>query len=421
VGEQITLSAWVMSVRDQKSVQFVILGDATGRVQVTNERGDDERSRTISGLTVNSVVRVTGRVAEEPRVKLGGIEIHLDEIEVLSLAEPELPIDETSSSDKRQQWRFVDLRQPRNRLMFEVTTTVLDAMRHRWIEDGFIEIQSPKLMGSPSESGAEVFKVQYFDRFAYLAQSPQFYKQMAIAAGFDQVFEIAQAFRAEPSFTPIHATEFTSVDAEIGWIDSHADVMAYEERWLQSVFEHVLDRHGADMKEILGVDRAVPEAPFPKIPMREARAIIERMGGTNPADKEDIDPAGQRLLSEHVKSEFGHEFVFVTDYPVDVRPFYHMRHSEDSDLTRSFDLFWNSIEVTTGAQREHRPDVLERQAAEKGISTDSVGYYLDFFRYGCPPHGGLGFGLARWLMVFFGRSAIREVTLLHRTPNRIEP
>jgi len=285
-----------------------------------------------------------------------------------------------------------------------------------------LEIHSPKFMGSASESGAELFRVEYFDRFAYLAQSPQFYKQMAMVAGFDRVFEIGPVFRANPSFTPRHDTEFTSVDVEISWIDSHEDVMALEERWLRFVLSLVNDRHGEEIKQRTGVQIVIPEIPFPRVTMAEAYEILAGLGHVpERGAKGDLDPEGERLLSRYALEHHGHEFIFVTDYPITVRPFYHMRHEHNQSLTKSFDLLWKGLELTTGAQREHRHDILARQASEKGLALEPIQYYLDFFKYGCPPHGGYGFGLTRMLMLMLGYKNVREVTYLYRGPTRLTP
>jgi aspartyl-tRNA synthetase len=323
--------------------------------------------------------------------------------------------------DQRLDWRYLDLRRPDRRLMFEVQTTVEHAMREFWQRERFVEIHTPKLMGSASESGAELFRVDYFDRNAYLAQSPQFYKQMAMAAGFGRVFEIGPVFRANPSFTSRHDTEFTSVDMEIAWIDSHEDVMTLEEAWLAHVFAVVIAAHGPAIRDAFGNELTVPALPFPRMSLEQAKVLLRARGHEPPGAGHDLDPASERALSEAVKSEQGHEFVFVTDYPTALRPFYHMRHPEDPGLTRSFDLLWRGIEITTGAQREHRHERLLAQAREKGVETGPIEYYLDFFRYGAPPHGGLGFGLSRLLMQMLAQENVREVTFLYRGPHRLTP
>lgn len=424
IGQTVTLAGWVQTIRNQKTVQFLILRDQTGLVQVTHVRQgeDDPLADAISHLTLESTIKVTGVVASNERVKLKNLEVALQEMEVLGPALSQLPIDETSALEHRLNWRFLDLRRPINLLMFKVQTTVEHAMRSYWYDHRFIEIHSPKFMGSPSESGAELFRVEYFGRNAYLAQSPQFYKQMAMASGFDRVFEIGPVFRANPSFTSRHDTEFTSVDMEMSWIDSHEDIMAFEEGWLRYVLNAVNEVHGKDISSMFGVDVIVPSVPFPRVTMEQAHSILAKRDHVVPAEgKGDLDPEGERILARHIQEETGHEFVFVTDYPTSVRPFYHMRQEGNDNITKSFDLIWKGLEITTGAQREHRYDILAQQARDKGLTLEPIQYYLDFFKYGCPPHGGFGFGLTRMLMMLLGLKNVREVTYLYRGPNRLEP
>jgi aspartyl-tRNA synthetase len=423
VGQRVRVRGWVHALRDQKRVQFVVLRDETGLAQLvlSKEETPSALNELISGLTPESAVTATGLVLAEERVKLGGLEVQLEELRVDSLAEPELPVTADSALDKRIDWRYLDLRRPDRRLIFEVQSTVEHAMREHWREQGFAEIHTPKLMGSASESGAELFKVEYFDRTAYLAQSPQFYKQMAMAGGFGRVFEIGPVFRANPSFTSRHDTEFTSVDVEIAWIDSHEDVMAFEERWLAHVFARVCERHGEQIAQTFGTQLTVPEVPFPRIPLAQAKQLLAEHGHEPPGAGHDLDPPSERALSEIVARERGSEFAFVTDYPVQVRPFYHMRYEDRPGITKSFDLLWRGIEITTGAQREHRHEQLLAQAHEKDVETGPIQYYLDFFRFGAPPHGGFGFGLTRLLMQMLGQDNVREVTFLYRGPNRLEP
>ncbi len=423
LGEQVRVRGWVHALRDQKRMQFLILRDETGLVQTALPKEDppSELNRAVSALTAESAVSVVGTVVADERVKLRGLELRLAELELDSLAEPELPVTPESSLDKRIDWRYIDLRRPDRRLIFEVQTTVEQAMREYWRKEKFIEIHTPKLMGSASESGAELFKVEYFDRQAYLAQSPQFYKQMAMAAGFGRVFEIGPVFRANPSFTSRHDTEFTSVDVEIAWIDSHEDVMAFEEAWISHTLAAVLDAHGAELQDTFGSQVTVPSLPFPRIALAEAKALLREHGHDAPGEAHDLDPASERALSQIIAERDGHEFVFVTDYPTTVRPFYHMRYADNPNLTRSFDLLWRGIEITTGAQREHRPEQLLAQAREKGVDTGPIQYYLNFFRFGAPPHGGFGFGLTRLLMQLCAQENVREVTFLYRGPHRLEP
>lgn len=425
----VTVSGWVETVRDQKKVQFVVLRDESGAVQLVNPRTtdpdgvvvDDEPATTISALSQGSFVTATGTLVHDERVKLGGIEVRLGRLEVATHAIAETPIAADSGIDKRMDWRFLDLREPRNNLIFRIQTTFEHALRTYWVENDFVELHTPKLMASPSESRAELFEVDYFDSTAYLSQSPQFFKQMAQSAGFGRVFEIGPAFRADPSFTSRHATEFTSVDTELSWIDSHEDVMRLHEELIVAGLRAVEEKHGDAIRELFGVEVTVPATPFPRIPLAEAKRIVAERGYEVPRHDDDMDPEGERRISDYVKETYGHEFVFLTDYASSIRPFYHMRHPEDGSLTRSYDLIFNGVEISTGAQREHRVEVLERQAVEKGVDPAELGFYLDFFRYGVPPHGGFGMGLARVLMLLLHLPNLRETTYLFRGPNRLAP
>jgi nondiscriminating aspartyl-tRNA synthetase len=423
LDERVKIRGWVNALRDQKRVQFIVVRDETGMAQVVLAKGEQpsELNEQVSALTQESAVTLLGTVKADERVNLGGLELKLEGLEVDSLAEPEVPIAADSALDKRIDWRYLDLRRPDRKLIFEVQTTTERAMRDFWAKESFIELHSPKLTGAATESGAELFKLEYFDRMATLAQSPQFYKQMAMAAGFGKVFEVGPVFRANPSFTSRHDTEFTSVDTEISWIDSHEDVMFFEERWLAHTLAAVKQTHGEQIASTFGVELIVPDVPFPRITLEDAKAMLREAGHDAPPAGHDLDPPSERALSAIVKERDGHEFTFVTDYPTSVRPFYHMRYEDRPTVTKSFDLLWRGIELTTGAQREHRYEQLLAQAHEKQVDTAAIQYYLDFFRFGAPPHGGFGFGLTRLLMQMLGQDNVREVTFLYRGPHRLEP
>jgi nondiscriminating aspartyl-tRNA synthetase len=425
----VSVSGWVDTVRDQKKVQFVVLRDESGAVQLVHPRvfnddgtpAEDALADQISALSQGSFLTASGDLKHDERVKLGGVEIKLTDLNVASHAIPETPIADDSGIDKRMDWRFLDLRVPKNNLIFRIQTTLEHAWRTYWVENDFVEIHTPKLMASASESRAELFEVEYFDTKAYLAQSPQFFKQMAQPAGFGKVFEIGPAFRADPSFTSRHATEFTSVDSEISWIDSHEDVMKLHEELMVAGYTAVIAKHGAEIEALFGIELTVPSTPFPRIPLAEAKRIVAERGYEVPRHDDDMDPEGERQIAAYVKEKFGHDFVFLTDYASSIRPFYHMRHEADAALTNSYDLILNGVEISTGAQREHRIDVLVEQAKEKGVDPEELDFYLDFFRYGVPPHGGFGMGLSRVLMLMLGLSNLREATYLFRGPTRLLP
>jgi aspartyl-tRNA synthetase len=438
IGETVTIAGWAQALRLQRAMQFVIVRDHTGTVQVTHRRDGSVLERALDELTTESAVKITGLVVANPMVSLGGLELIPETATVENLAAAPLPIDSRTGPEGRLDWRFLDVRRrPAARLVFEVQTTVERAMREFAYAEGCTELHTPKLMGTASESGAEVFEVGYFGRPAYLAQSPQFYKQMAIAGGIDRVFEIGPVFRAEPSFTSRHTTEFTGVDVELAWIDSVEDVMSFEERMLAHAVATVAAAHGAAIEEHFKTEVTVPRVPFPRLTLAEALSLYGTdsassdgsggsgdsggSGGSGGSGREDLDPAGERAVSARVRAETGHEFAFVTEYPASVRPFYHLRPSGKPTLTASFDLLWKGLEITTGAQREHLYDVLLAQAAERGLSPEPMRWYLDCFRYGCPPHGGFGLGLGRLLMVLLGLDSIRDAAFLFRGPNRLIP
>ena len=425
VGQQVKIAGFVQIIRDQGSIKFLIIRDISGIIQVVITKASAEAMATAESLSLESVVEIIGLAKEEKQAP-DGIEIAAENISVLSLASPELPIpvnekgQEETDIQKRLDWRWLDLRKPEKSLIFKVWTLMEQSFREYWTQNGYIEIHSPKFMSTPSESGAELFEVKYFDRKAYLAQSPQFYKQMAIAAGFEQVFEIGPVFRANQSFTSRHDTEFTGYDAEISFIESHQEVMQEESKIIQYILERIKERYGKEILALYGRDLIVPAIPFPQVTMEQAKEILKKLG--IPSEKDgDLSPEEERKLSEYIMEKEGHEFVFVTEYPVEVRPFYHMRLKQNPKLTKSFDLLWNGLEITTGAQREHRYDILIAQAEEKGLKLEPIQFYLNFFKYGCPPHGGFGLGPSRMLMKMFNVGNVREVTYLYRGVKRLEP
>ena len=424
-GQQIKIAGFVHTIRDQGSIKFLIIRDISGTIQVVVTKASTEALKIAKSLSLESVVEIVGLAKTEKQAP-GGIEITAEKISILSLASPGLPIPvvekgvEETDLQKRLDWRWLDLRKPEKTLVFKVWTLMEQSFREYWTQNGYIEIHSPKFMSTPSESGAELFEVKYFDRKAYLAQSPQFYKQMGMASGFERVFEVGPVFRANPSFTSRHDTEFTGYDTEISFIESHQDVMAEEQKAIRYALERIKEKFDKEISALYGRDLIVPKLPFPQVTMKQAKEILAKLGVPN--EKEgDLSPEEERKLSDYILEKEGHEFLFVTEYPIEVRPFYHMRLESNPKLTKSFDLLWNGLEITTGAQREHRYDVLVTQAEEKGLKLKPIQFYLNFFKYGCPPHGGFGLGPSRMLMKIFNVGNVREVTYLYRGVKRLEP
>ena len=418
-GETNKIQGFVENLRNKRTMAFLVIRDYSGRLQVTIEKEKHpDLAAIVDQLTVESVVTCVGPVVENEYVKMGGKEMLPEEMEILSVAEP-LPLTKDAAIDSRMDYRWIDLRSDKNTLIFKAQTELVNAMREFCLNQDFLEIHTPKLIGAASESGSDVFELKYFDRKAYLSQSPQFYKQMAMAAGFDRIFEVGPVFRAEKSFTNKHATEFTGFDVEMSYITSFRDVMDFEARLLQYALKRVADKYGEEIKALYGLDTVVPALPFPVMKLQDVyKELEERYGYTvDESEKNDLTTDAERLCAKLSMDKFGHEFLFVTDYGPEKRAFYHMRDENGQPL--GYDLIWRGTEITTGAQREHRYEQLRKQADEKGLGED-VKFYMDFFRYGCPPHGGFGLGVDRLTMLLLGIS-IKEVMFLFRGPNRITP
>ena len=418
VGEVNKVKGFIENIRDKKTMAFIVVRDITGKLQVTIEKEKyPEIAEEIAGVLPHSVITVEGPIVANEYVKMGGMEMLPEKLKVESRAEA-LPLGPDANIDTRLDYRWIDLRTEKNQLMFQMQTELVKAFREFCLDRNFIEIHTPKLIGTASESGSDVFELDYFDGKAYLAQSPQFYKQMAMASGFERIFESGPVFRAEKSNTNKHATEFTGFDLEISYIDSYEDVMKFEEEMLTYALGKLKEKYGEKCKEVFGKEIIVPTLPFPRIKLADLYADLKAMYGFEVPVEEmnDLTTEAERLCKKYAADKFGHEFLFVTDYPKDKRAFYHMRKD---DVPQGYDLIWNGVEITTGAQREHRYDVLKAQAEEKGLDKD-IKFYLEFFKYGCPPHGGFGLGVDRLTMILTDYT-IKEVEFLFRGPNRITP
>ncbi len=405
-------------VRDKKNIQFVVLKDFSGKIQVTVDKlAHPEVGEVFSHLLTGSTVLVEGELVKSEYVKLGGQEVLADKVEVTSTAEA-YPIGPESNIDQRLDYRWIDLRQDKNLLTFKVQTLLCNAMREYLNDREFIEIHSPKLIATASESGSEVFELKYFDGVAYLAQSPQFYKQMANSSNFGRIYEVAPVFRAEKSHSKKHATEFTSFDLEFSWIESFEDVMALEEEMIAYALKKIKEEYGEAIKETFGVEVVVPSLPFPRIKLKDLYSELEkRYGYVTEEEKDDLSTEAEKLCAQFSKDVYGHEFLFVTDYGARKRAFYHLRKD---GIPQGYDLIWKGIEITTGAQREHRYEVLKQQAKEKGLEKD-VEFYLQFFKYGCPPHGGFAIGLDRMTLNLLELPNIKDAMFIFRGPERMTP
>ncbi len=418
IGQTTSIAGFVQTLRVQSKIIFMVVRDVTGTVQVVVEFASPHFAE-VRDLSLESVVHIEGNVVDAPKSP-GGLEIQLAKLTILSKAAPELPIpvvikggDIETEAPTRFDYRWIDLRKADKTKIFKVWTSLEKGFRNYWNDNNYLQVYTPSFMNTASESGAEVFEVQYFDRKAYLAQSPQFYKQMAIASGFERVFIAGPVFRAEASFTSRHLTEFTGWDFELGYVESHHDVMDQEEGMIVAGFQQL-------QKDFPELDITIPARPFPRLKITEVKEILSQRG-IQSDEEHDLSPEEERAISEYAKETYNHEFVFITDYHKSKSAFYHMRLEEGSDRSRRADLLFRGIEVTTLAQREHRIDILERQAKEKGMALEPLADYLNFFRYGCPPHGGAGIGPARFIMKLLELPNVREATYLPRDVKRLNP
>ena len=423
LGEVNHVAGFVENIRNKKSMCFIVLKDVSGKLQLTIEKAKHpELEEVLAQITNDSVIEAEGLIVSSEYVKLNGMEMYPDTIKIDSIAAPNpivAPKGEETNIDLRLDYRWVDLRTDKNTLMFKVQSCFVNAMREFLNQNEFTEIHTPKLIGAESESGAGVFKVEYFNTNAFLAQSPQFYKQMAMASGLERIYETGPVFRAEKFASRKHSTEFTSFDLEFSYIESYEDVMTMEENLVTYALEKVSNQYGKEIKEVFGIDVIVPTKPFPRINLHDLYDELEaRYGYKVPeSEKGDLTTEGERMCKQFAQDKYGHEFLFVTGYSKDNRAFYHMR--DEKGVPCGYDLIWKGCEITTGAQREHRYDILKAQAAEKGLGKD-IEFYLEFFKYGVPPHGGFAIGVDRMTMLIFN-VGIKEAEFIFRGPDRLNP
>ncbi|MBP5485405.1 MAG: aspartate--tRNA(Asn) ligase [Alphaproteobacteria bacterium] len=424
IGETITVKGHAQTIRAQSGVAFIVLREITGTVQCVVERGTSV-FETVKKITTESVISVTGTVVKTSSTE-SGYEIHVSELEIISLAEATpIPVTTKGSAEvtpeKSQDWRFLSLRSPRSATIMRAFSA-MTAGYHEYLEkQGFIEIQTPKIMATPSESKAELFKLEYFGQTAYLAQSPQLFKQMAIASGLERVFEVAPAFRADKSFTTRHATEFTCYDVEMGYIESFEEVMTELEQTIRYMLTSIKKTCGKEIEKYFGITEFQLKKPIPRITMARAKEILREMGVAS--EQPDLTTAEEKALGEYVREHFGSEFVYVTEWPWEARPFYHKKgigeHGEP--ISVSADLLYKGVEIVTCAQREESYSKLCEQLREKGLHQEGLQWYLECFRYGMPPHGGWGFGGARFIKQLLELPTIREAMFLFRGPTRLMP
>jgi nondiscriminating aspartyl-tRNA synthetase len=421
VGERVELKGWLHRLRRLAEVSFLILRDAHGTAQVVIQ--DPELASRVAALVPESVLAVAGRVVAEPQAP-GGVEVHDAEVRVISAAEEPPPFDLFRPVIKAQLPTILDhapvaLRHPRRRACFAMQSASMAGYRRSLQDLGFVEIQTPKIVASATESGANVFAIDYFGRPAYLAQSPQFYKQIMVGV-FERVFEVGPVFRAEPHDTARHINEYVSLDAEMGFIESDRTVMTVLTHALRGMTAGISEQAAAAI-ELLGV--AVPAVPevIPDVHFLEAQAMISAATGEDLSHEPDLSPANERWLGEWARREHGSDFVFVRGFPMSKRPFYTHPDPERPGFAAGFDLLFRGMELVTGGQRLHRYQDYVDEIRRRGDDPERYSDYLMAFRHGMPPHGGFAIGLERWIGQLVDAANIRETTLFPRDLNRLSP
>jgi aspartyl-tRNA synthetase len=420
---KVEINGWAENVRNLGGLAFITVRDINGKYQITVSKNSNPAIfEKINEIKAESVIKAFGEKKENAKA-VSGYEIIPEKLEVITVAEQPVPLNLSekvqSSLDKEIDFRFLSLRKPKSAAIFKIQSTVSNAITKFFEDNGFYQMHSSKIISQATEGGANVFKVLYFDKTAFLAQSPQFYKQMMMAAGFEKVFEIGPVFRAEPHHTSRHLTEYTSVDLEMSFINSYEDVMSVMEKLMLRIFKEVRERNKNDL-ELYSINLEDPKVPFPRITIKEASEILKKYGNKLKEDG-DIDPEGERIMGQYVKEKYNSDFFFLTEFPWSIAQFYHMKKADDPQVTNRADLIYKGLEITTLAQREHRYDVLINQIIEKGLDPEKFKFYTDFFRYGVPPHGGSGTGLERIVKQMLNLENVAEATLLPRTPERLIP
>jgi nondiscriminating aspartyl-tRNA synthetase len=417
MNEKVEIKGWVYRVRKLKAITFVILRDRTGLVQCVVENS----LMDISGSKLESVVSIIGEVKEGNNA-LNPFEILIENFDVINSAVAELPIEINKNEleinlDTMLNNRVLSLRHPKVNSVFKIQNLIVQGFRQFLNNEGFTEIFTPKIVAEGAEGGTDMFEVKYFENKAYLAQSPQFYKQMMVGAGFERVFEVAHVYRAEQHNTNRHLNEYISMDFEMGFIKDEEDIMEMEERLLKFILNKVQEE-GKIYLETLNADMPKIENNIPKIKFSEALEILEKEYNKMDLDG-DLDPEAEKLICRYAKEKLGCDFIFLTHYPRRKRPMYTMPYGEKE--TRSFDLLFRGVEITTGGQRIHDYNMLIKNIEYKGLAPEDYENYTSVFKYGMPVHGGLAIGLERITAQLLGLENVREATLIPRDRTRLVP
>lgn len=423
-GQKITLAGWVHEVRDLGGICFVVLRDREGKAQVTlvKKKVDKELFNAARRLVRESVISVTGSVKFEEKAP-NGYELLPDEITVLNVADSPLPMDTTgkveAELDTRLDSRFIDLRRAETTAIFKIRHQALQAIRKYFVENGFIETATPKVVATATEGGTALFPITYFDREAFLNQSPQLFKQILMSGGLDRVFEIGPIFRAEEHDTRRHLNEATSIDIEVSFAD-HFDVMEILENLVAYVYTQVIEKCTSSL-ETLEVELKVPKTPFLKLTYDEVIEIVNARSEEKMHWGDDLSTLGEHVVGDYVYETTEESHYFIIDWPTEIKPFYAMPYEDRPEYSKSFDMMHRTMELSSGAQRIHIPDLLKIRIESQGLNPEGFEFYLKAFRYGMPPHAGWGMGCERFIMTMLGTENIRDTVLFPRDRRRLSP
>ncbi|MEK6973748.1 MAG: aspartate--tRNA(Asn) ligase [Nanoarchaeota archaeon] len=419
----VILKGWIHELRELGNLKFLVLRDGSGFVQVTiiKKNVREERFKEVGKLPRESVIEIQGQVSKSKEAP-NGIEVIMQDFKVLSLSKAVLPLEVTEKTPAMPQQRFdfrsIDLRKPRNHAVFVIESKLIEGMIEYLNANDFIQVFTPCIMGSASESGAEVFKIDYYGKKAFLRQDPQLHRQLTIAGGFEKIYDLGPSWRAEASHTTKHLCEHRTIAVETAFIDDEVDIIRLEENLVIAALKKVNKECKEELK-FFDVKLKVPEVPFPELRLSQVYQILAKRG--KEIYGQDLDAEAEKIMHDYVKKKYNSEFYFFNRFPFKIKPFYVMRVDNEQEWARSIDLYYNGVELSSGGQREHRYDILMEQVKEKGISPESVEWFTKFFQYGVCPHGGFALGIERITKQLLNLENIRDAVLFPRDPERLLP
>lgn len=424
-GKTVLVKGWVHETRDLSKIRFLVLRDLTGMIQITalKDKTPKDVFDVIAKIPHESAISVEGKVKESKQAP-GGREILPEKIDVIAKSEAKLPIlvaeKGTAETDlsKRLDYRSIDLRKPKNLAIFKIQSALIEGMQNYLNKEGFVQVFTPCIMGVASESGAEVFKIGYFNKHAFLRQDPQLHRQLAILGGIEKLYDIGPSWRAEKSHTTKHLCEHRTCAVELAFIKDETDTMRVEEQLVVSAIKNVIEKCKNEL-DLLGVNLKIPKTPFPELRFPEIYDILKKHG--KDIYGEDLDSEAEKILWEYAKKEYNADFYFFNRFPHKIKPFYVMEVDENPEWARSVDLNFKGMEMSSGGQREHRYEKLTKNIKERKMNAENVEWFTKFFKYGAPPHGGFAVGIERFTQMLLNLPNIRDATLFPRDPERTTP